>query len=106
MGISRTEDIKKMFVKEYEVLEKNQKLIKNGSQTKKELFEGLSEMVEQYNSLLTDAIKITKIGDASQRKLMKANEKIETLNEKLKESEQNVKELNTIFMHYIKATDR
>ncbi len=102
----RTEEIKQMFSREYEILERNQSLLEKKEPSKEELYEGLSEMVKYFNLLLKDAMKITKIGDASQRKLMKANEKIENLNEKLQESEQNIKELNTILMHYIKATDR
>ncbi len=102
----RTEEIKQMFGREYDLLQRSQKLLEKESPTKEELLEGLSDIVKHFNVLLTDAIKITKIGDASQRKLMKANEKIESLNEKLQESEQNIKELNTILMHYIKATDR
>lgn len=102
----RTEEIKQMFGREYEVLERNQSLLENENASPEELKEGLTEMVKFFNLLLKDAMKITKIGDASQRKLMKANEKIESLNDKLKESEQNIKELNTILMHYIKATDR
>ncbi len=106
MITDRTEEIKQMFGRECDVLERNQSLLENDDLSKEELLEGLTEMVKYFNLLLKDAMKITKIGDASQRKLMKANEKIESLNDKLKESEQNIKELNTILMHYIKATDR
>ncbi len=106
MNNERSEEIKQMFGREFEILEKSQKLLEKEAPSKEELLEGLSDTIKHFNILLTDAMKITKIGDASQRKLMKANEKIESLNEKLKESEQNIKELNNILMHYIKATDR
>jgi len=106
MNTDRIEEIKQMFNREYDVLDKTQKLLEKEDISKDELYEGLEEMIKHFNVLLKDAMKITKIGDASQRKLMKANEKIESLNAKLQESEQNIKELNTILMHYIKATDR
>ena len=64
------------------------------------------KLVNDYQSLLKDTVKITRIGDTSQHKLLKAKEKIEILNDKLVESEKNVRELNTILMFYIKATDK
>lgn len=97
---------KEVFSKEYEKLEFYKDQLNNESLNAAKLRNFFHDLVMDYESLLSDAVKITRIGDVSQLKLLKAKEQIEELNNKLVESERNVRELNTILMFYIKATDK
>lgn len=105
-GDKENDGVLEMFRKEYERLESYQKILENDAVSQSELLDAFQKIVNDYKALLKDTVKITRIGDTSQHKLLKAKEKIETLNEKLVESEKNVRELNTILMFYIKATDK
>ncbi len=105
-GEKKTDGVLDMFKKEYQKLEEFQKILEKNTASRDELLEAFEKLVNDYQSLLKDTVKITRIGDSSQYKLLKAKEKIEILNDKLVESEKNVRELNTILMFYIKATDK
>ncbi len=102
----RIDKTKEVFNKEFEKLDHYRNALDSNDQTAVDLKELLKSLIREYESLLSDAVKITRIGDVSQYKLLKAKEKIEDLNTKLVESERNVRELNTILMFYIKATDK
>jgi hypothetical protein len=101
--IDNTEDL---FSKEFEKLRYFRNVSKASATSPQQLAQLLENLTDDYESLLSDAVKITRIGDVSQNKLLKAKEKIEELNIRLVESERNVRELNTILMFYIKATDK
>lgn len=101
--IDKTEEV---FSKEFGKLQEYRSILETANESPEYLLATLKDIVKEYESLLTDAVKITRIGDVSQNKLLKAKEKIEDLNAKLVESERNVRELNTILMFYIKATDK
>lgn len=105
-GEKKTDGVQDMFKKEYQRLEEFQKILEKNIASRDELMVAFEKLVNDYQSLLKDTVKITRIGDTSQHKLLKAKEKIEILNDKLVESEKNVRELNTILMFYIKATDK
>lgn len=105
-GEKKTDGVQDMFKKEYQRLEEFQKILEKKTASSDELMVAFEKLVNDYQSLLKDTVKITRIGDTSQHKLLKAKEKIEILNDKLVESEKNVRELNTILMFYIKATDK
>lgn len=102
----RIDNTEEVFNKEFEKLKFFKDLLNRNDVSVDELNQSLINLVKDYESLLSDAVKITRIGDVSQHKLLKAKEKIEELNAKLVESERNVRELNTILMFYIKATDK
>lgn len=102
----RSDRTREVFQKEFEKLEHYRHIAGNINITADELFEHFKNLIRDYDALLMDSVKITRIGDVSQNKLLKAKEKIEDLNAKLVESERNVRELNTILMFYIKATDK
>ncbi len=95
-----------VFSKEFQKLQYYREFLKNREVSDEAWVRLLESLLKDYELLLIDAVKITKIGDVSQHKLLKAKEKIEELNNKLTESERNVRELNTILMFYIKATDK
>jgi predicted RNase H-like nuclease (RuvC/YqgF family) len=101
--IDNTEDV---FHREFEKLRSHREILNQKELTLDKVIDGYRNLVNDYESLLSDAVKITRIGDLSQLKLLTAKEKIEDLNAKLVESERNVRELNTILMFYIKATDK
>jgi hypothetical protein len=102
----RADNTKDVFHKEFEKLRYYRQFLQQKDISPKEFNEILGSLINDYESLLSDAVKITRIGDLSQLKLLNAKEKIEDLNTKLMESERNVRELNTILMFYIKATDK
>jgi peptidoglycan hydrolase CwlO-like protein len=107
MNANRSLDkTREVFQKEFEKLDHYRSTINNKDISFDELYNQFINLVRDYESLLSDSVKITRIGDVSQNKLLKAKEKIEELNVKLVESERNVRELNTILMFYIKATDK
>ena len=102
----RVDKTKEVFSKEYDKLDHFKSIMDNEDASAEEVQQAFKALIKDYESLLSDAVKITRIGDVSQYKLLKAKEKIEDLNTKLIESERNVRELNTILMFYIKATDK
>lgn len=95
-----------IYQDELNFLEHAEKILNTPDISIEELKVEFEKLVKNYKSLLKDTIKITKIGDSSQKKLILAKEEIEGLNSKLQESEQNQRELNSIIMHYIKATEK
>ena len=105
-GKNKSDGIPEIFGKEFRKMESYQKLLENDAITQEELKDALTRLLADYNILLRDTMKITRLGDSTQHKLLMAKEKIEDLNEKLVESERNIRELNTILMFYIKATDK
>lgn len=102
----KMDSIREVFNKEYKLIEDHKKFSDEQSISREELVTHYKELISEYNALLRDAVKLTHIGDVNQNKLLRAKEKIEKLNEKLSESERNVRELNTILMFYIKSTDK
>ena len=102
----KNDGVLEIFSKEFQKIDNYQKLSENDKATKADIRDAFGKLLQDYKILLKDTVKITRIGDVSQHKLLKAKEKIEVLNEKLVESEKNVRELNTILMFYIKATDK
>jgi predicted RNase H-like nuclease (RuvC/YqgF family) len=102
----RTDNTEDVFQKEFEKLRSHREILQHKDISPEKIIAAYAELVHDYESLLSDAVKITRIGDLSQLKLLTAKEKIEDLNTKLVESERNVRELNTILMFYIKATDK
>ncbi len=99
-------NVNEIYQDELDFLASAEKVAQNENISKEELTVEYNSLVKKYKSLLKDTIKITRIGDSSQKKLILAKEEIEGLNSKLQESEQNLKELNSIIMHYIKATEK
>lgn len=102
----RIDNTREVFHKEFDNLDYFKQFLEKNDADPDQTRQVMEKMVKNYEALLLDAVKITRIGDTSQYKLLKAKEKIEELNEKLVESERNVRELNTILMFYIKATDK
>lgn len=100
------EAFRQIFKTEYEIIDKCYKVLEKPDLTFDQLRIEFADLIHAYNSLLNDTVKMTRIGDKTQSKLVKAREEIEQLNDKLSESERNIRELNTILMQYIDATEK
>ncbi|MFW5757785.1 MAG: hypothetical protein ACOCYO_03800 [Bacteroidota bacterium] len=105
-GNKKMESIREIFEKEYQNIENHKSFSLNADMPLEEIKKNYKELIYEYELLLRDAVKLTHISDVTQNKLLRAKEKIEKLNDKLSESEKNVRELNTILMFYIKSTDK
>lgn len=95
-----------IFRREIDLLAHYREFISKEGLTKEEVIQEFAKFLKHYETLLKNTKKITKIGDASQSRLLKVKEKIENLNHQLMTSEKNIKELNSILMSYIMETDK
>jgi signal transduction histidine kinase/DNA-binding response OmpR family regulator len=68
--MKKTTDINKIYEREFQLLEKIKEIVNNKTLSKDELLKKYTELGKEYDKLLKQAIKITKIGDANQRKSM------------------------------------
>ncbi len=100
------ERFKQIYKPEFNRIDKCYQVLENKDVNLDQLKIEFADLINAYSSLLNDTVKMTRIGDKTQSKLVKAREEIEKLNDKLSESEKNVKELNSILMHYIDATEK
>lgn len=76
-------DAAQLYVREMELLQGMKEIEKRRSLSADALFKEFTLLGQEYEKLLKQAIKITRIGDASQWKLMLANEEIERQKEEL-----------------------
>ncbi|MBS4014463.1 MAG: hypothetical protein KGZ97_12030 [Bacteroidetes bacterium] len=104
--IDDRESFRQIFKPEFERIDRCYRILELENLSFEMLKIEFADLINAYSSLLNDTLKMTRIGDKTQSKLVKAREEIEQLNEKLQESERNIKELNTILMHYIDATEK
>lgn len=72
-----------IYVKEFELVDRVQKIASDPDISPEQLLKEYNQLGEEYNKLLKQIIKITRIGDANQRKLLQANEQIERQREEL-----------------------
>lgn len=68
--MKKTTNINRIYEREFQLLEKIKEIVNNKTLSKDELSKKYTELGEEYDKLLKQAIKITRIGDANQRKLM------------------------------------
>lgn len=73
----------RIYVREFSLLERAKENRSNGSLSKEELLKEYNELGREYEKLLKQTVKITRIGDANQMKLVLANEKIEKQRQEL-----------------------
>jgi signal transduction histidine kinase len=79
-------DVSSVYSREYEILDTAEKHIESANISKEELLKGYKRLIKNYKKLLKQTIKITKVGDSNQRKVMLANEKIEQQNIELEKA--------------------
>jgi signal transduction histidine kinase/DNA-binding response OmpR family regulator len=75
----------KIFARECRLQDKHKEVVNNESLSKDELRQEYIELGKEYGKLLRSAIKITRIGDANQRKLANQGSLLKEQAEKLKE---------------------
>ena len=73
----------KIFERESCLLDKFKEVINNKSLSKEELLREYTELGKEYDKLLRSTVKITRIGDANQRKLEKQRSLLKEQSEKL-----------------------
>lgn len=69
--MAKKKDESKIYEREYRLLEKVDEFLRSESAAPDALLEKCAVLAEEYRKLLKNATKITKIGDANQRKLMR-----------------------------------
>jgi len=84
-----------IFEKELNVLEEAKKIL-SLSVTKDEIIERYSLIINKYEKLLKLIVKVTRISDRTESKLIKANEKIEKQNRELEKAISEIKTLRGI----------
>jgi diguanylate cyclase (GGDEF)-like protein len=76
-------DAAQVYVREYQLLERIRNIQNNPDLLKEDFKKHYAELGKEYAKLLKQTIKITRIGDSNQRKLLYANEQIEKQKEEL-----------------------
>jgi diguanylate cyclase (GGDEF)-like protein len=79
----QTKDIEEIFKVELEVSKHSEAVLANEDISKEQLFEEYQRLAEEYRHLLRQAMKITRIGDSTQEKLLRTQEELSAANEKL-----------------------
>lgn len=107
-GSSATDNVAEMFKSELETLEQFHRTINSTDLTFEELLHEYRSLGERYENLVRQAGKLTRIGDVAQRKLMnakselatqseiieRANAELQEKNERLRESLEEINQLN------------
>lgn len=108
LGSSATDNLAEMFKSELETLEQFHRTINSTNLTFEELLHEYRSLGERYENLVRQAGKLTRIGDVAQRKLMnakselatqseiieRANAELQEKNERLRESLEEINQLN------------
>ena len=89
----KTSDAARVYRREFQLLERIRDIQNNLSISKDQLLKEYSDIGKEYSKLLKQAIKITRIGDSNQRKLLLANEQIEKQKEELSLAYQKMERL-------------
>lgn len=89
----KTSDAARVYRREFQLLERIRDIQNNFSISKDQLLKEYSDIGKEYSKLLKQAIKITRIGDSNQRKLLLANEQIEKQKEELSLAYQKMERL-------------
>lgn len=76
-------DAAQVYVREYQLLERIRNIQNNPDLLKEDFKKHYAELGKEYAKLLKQTIKITRIGDSNQHKLLVANEQIEKQKEEL-----------------------
>ncbi len=79
----QSKDIEEIFKTELEVSKHAEAVLANEEISKETLFEEYQRLAEEYRHLLRQTMKITRIGDSTQEKLLRTQEELEQANEKL-----------------------
>ncbi len=79
-------DIESVYKRENDILAAALKDLESSDIPCEKLIKGYKKLARSYKKLLRQTVKITKVGDSNQRKVLIANEKIEQQNDELKKA--------------------
>jgi class 3 adenylate cyclase len=80
-----------VFKAELQVVERTAKVSKDASLNFEDLLREYKALAQEYQLLLQEAVKITKVGDTMQEKLLKAQEQLQELNAQLADTNMQLK---------------
>ena len=83
-----------VYMREYQILEAADKYIDSGNINIGDLIREYNKLTKNYRKLLRQTIKITKVGDSNQRKVLLANDKIEQQNKELEKARKDADRAN------------
>ncbi|NIM18397.1 MAG: diguanylate cyclase [Candidatus Aminicenantes bacterium] len=89
----KTSDAARVYRREFQLLERIRDIQNNSTISKDQLLKEYSDIGKEYSKLLKQTIKITRIGDSNQKKLLLANEQIEKQKEELRLAYQKMERL-------------
>jgi len=87
-------NVESVYNREYNVLESALKRI-DSEKEDDNIFEEFKQLTKNYKKLLRQTIKITKVGDSNQKKILIANEKIEKQNRDLEKARADADKANS-----------
>ncbi|KAA3601505.1 MAG: hypothetical protein DWQ06_07750 [Calditrichaeota bacterium] len=97
---SKYEKYQEVYKTEFDTLKKSQKFIKDKDNlSNEELLKEYKLLSEKYDLLLNDTVKMTKIGDSFQQKLLKANDTIQEQFQKVQKLNKAQEEILGIVAH-------
>ncbi|MDW8466790.1 MAG: GGDEF domain-containing protein [Chloroherpetonaceae bacterium] len=76
-------DIEEIFKAELDVLKHSEAILADQEISRERLFEEYQKLADEYRHLLRQAMKITRIGDSTQEKLLQTQEELAAANAKL-----------------------
>ena len=92
-----------LFRKEYERLERVREILDDPEMGEEELREALRTLSGHYNKLLERTVKITKIGDVNQRKLVKAARRVHDHALRLRKANKEKNEVISVVAHDLRS---
>ena len=101
---------REIFETEYQVLDEAESALKNEELSRDDLRKAFKTLAKKYKSLLSQTVKITRIGDSTQSKLIKIqnqldqqNSQLEAANLKLRELDQIKQNFTAMLVHDLKS---
>ncbi len=88
-------DVDSVYNREFEILEKALKYLDSDGIPNEEFYGEYKNLAKNYKKLLRQTIKITKVGDSNQRKVLQANDKIEEQNSELEKARKEADRANS-----------
>ena len=95
-----------VYKDEYAVWERVESLLKARSLAPEDLWKEFALLSEQYQQLLRTTVKMTRISDKAQKKLMTANEQIQQQQEALRETNAQLEHLNATLEQRVEEQTR
>lgn len=89
-----TSESEQIFANEIKAIEKAQKVVDSVSISKDDLYDSFVELLEDYKNLYNQSVKMTRISDSTQRKLIKVQSKLEEQNNQINQVNDQLQNLN------------